>query len=128
MKLISKIIIAAALGCSALLMAAAPLPALADDMPDPCAEAGYTDLSFCSEHNNSTKVVDTARNVINTMLFIVGILAVVMIIFSGIRYVMSAGNAQRVTQAKNILIYSVTGLIVALLAFAIVNFVLSILK
>ena len=62
-----------------------------------------------------------ATNIINTALYIVGILAVAMIIFSGIRYVTSSGDKGRVAQAKQILIYSVTGLIVAICAYAIVN-------
>ena len=63
--------------------------------------------------------------IVNTMLFIVGALAVVMIIFGGLRYVTSAGNASAVTAAKNTIIYAIVGLIVAFLAFAAVNFVLS---
>jgi ABC-type Na+ efflux pump permease subunit len=62
--------------------------------------------------------------VINTMLFIVGALAVVMIIFGGLRYVTSAGNSSAVTAAKNTIIYAIVGLIVAFLAFAAINFVL----
>lgn len=60
----------------------------------------------------------------NTLLFIAGALAVVMIIFGGLRYVTSAGNSSSVTAAKNTILYAIVGLIIAFLAFAIVNFVL----
>ena len=63
--------------------------------------------------------------VTNIMLFIVGALAVIMIIFGGIRYVVSGGNASAVTAAKNTILYAIVGLIVAFLAFAAVNWVLS---
>lgn len=60
----------------------------------------------------------------NTLLFIVGALAVIMIIFGGIRYATSAGNSSSVTAAKNTILYAIVGLIIAFLAFAAVNWVL----
>ncbi len=63
----------------------------------------------------------------NTLLFVVGALAVVMIIVGGIRYAISGGNASSVTAAKNTVLYAVVGLIIAFLAFAAVNWVLSVL-
>lgn len=60
----------------------------------------------------------------NTLLFIVGALAVIMIIFGGIRYATSAGNSSAVTAAKNTILYAIVGLIIAFLAFAAVNWVL----
>lgn len=61
--------------------------------------------------------------VINTMLFIVGILAVIMIIYAGIRYVTAHGDKAQVQSASQTLIYAVVGLVVAILAYAIVNYV-----
>lgn len=61
----------------------------------------------------------------NILLFIVGALSVVMIIVGGLRYVLSAGNSTAVTAAKNTILYAVVGLIVAFLAFAAINFVIS---
>jgi hypothetical protein len=48
-----------------------------------------------------------------------------VIIFGGIRYVTSTGDSSRVKAAKDTVTYAVIGLIVALLAYAIVNFVLT---
>lgn len=61
--------------------------------------------------------------VINTMLFIVGILSVIMIIFAGIRYVTAHGDKAQVQSASQTLIYAIVGLVVAILAYAIVNWV-----
>ena len=66
------------------------------------------------------------KNIINTLLFVVGAGAVIVIIVAGIYYVISAGNADTVKKAKNALMYAVVGLVVSLLAYAIVNFVLDI--
>ncbi len=62
--------------------------------------------------------------VINIILYVVGIISVVMIIFGGIKYATSAGDTAKVTSAKNTLVYAVVGLLVAVFAFALVNWVL----
>lgn len=65
------------------------------------------------------------KQVTNTILYIVGIVAVIMLIIGGIRYVTSGGDAKKVTDAKNTVLYAIIGLVIAFLAFAIVNFVIS---
>ena len=65
------------------------------------------------------------RTITNVLLFILGAVSVIMIIIGGLRYVISGGNATSVTAAKNTILYAIVGVIVALLAFAIINFVLS---
>ncbi len=63
---------------------------------------------------------------INLMLFIVGILSIIMLIFGGIRYVISGGDAGKVKDAKNTIMYAIVGLIVAILGYAIVTWVISV--
>lgn len=60
--------------------------------------------------------------VINTILMVLGIVAVIVIIISGFRYVISNGDESGVKQGKDAILYAVIGLIVAMLAFVIVNF------
>jgi hypothetical protein len=67
---------------------------------------------------------DIIQNVINIMLFLVGATAVIMLIVGGFRYVTSNGDSSAITSAKNTILYSIVGIVVALAAFAIVNFVL----
>ena len=62
--------------------------------------------------------------VVNVLLFVIGAISVIMLIYGGIRYTTSAGNAANVTAAKNTIMYAIIGLIIAFLAFAIVNWVL----
>ena len=64
------------------------------------------------------------KTVVNVLLWAVGILSVIMIIFSGFRYITSSGDASKTKSAQNTLIYSVVGLIVASMAWAIVNMVI----
>lgn len=60
---------------------------------------------------------------INLLLFIVGILAVFMIIYGGIRYVLSGGDSKKVTDAKNTVLYAIVGLVVAIVGYSFVNWV-----
>ena len=64
------------------------------------------------------------RTITNVMLFIIGAVSVIMLIIGGIRYTVSGGDSAAVTGAKNTILYAIVGIVVALLAFAIVNFVL----
>jgi len=65
------------------------------------------------------------KTVVNVLLWAVGVLSVIMIIFSGFRYITSAGDASKTKSAQSTLIYSVVGLIVAIMAWAIVNMVIN---
>ncbi len=64
------------------------------------------------------------RDVVNILLFIIGAIAVIMLVIGGIRYTISGGDQSQVTAAKNTILYAIVGIIVALFAYAIVNFVL----
>lgn len=60
----------------------------------------------------------------NVLLFLAGAIAVIVIIYGGIRYATSTGDAARVKQAKDTILYGVIGLVVSILAFAIVQFII----
>jgi hypothetical protein len=62
--------------------------------------------------------------IVNVLLFVIGAISVIMLIIGGIRYTVSAGDSGNVTAAKNTIMYAIIGLVIAFLAFAIVNWVL----
>lgn len=64
------------------------------------------------------------KTITNVLLFIIGAISVIMLIIGGIRYTISGGDSAAVTSAKNTILYAIVGIIVALLAYAVVNFVL----
>jgi len=88
----------------------------------------------CTTQNEGTAVCknkgDTAnsliKTIVNTLLFVVGALSVIMIIVAGIFYVTSTGDSGKVARAKNTLMYAVIGLVVSFLAYAIVNWVMKV--
>jgi hypothetical protein len=63
------------------------------------------------------------QNGLNLFYYIAGIVAVLVIIISGINYTTSLGDSGRVTKAKNMIFYAVVGLVVVFAAYAITNFV-----
>lgn len=92
-------------------------------LSDNCPAGGSS--SVCASASPKDDLGAIIKQITNVMFFIIGAIAVVMIIYSGIRYTTSAGNPAGVTAAKNSLIYSIVGLVVAILAYAIVNFVVT---
>ena len=64
------------------------------------------------------------QRIINYLLYIGGIVAVVMAIIAGIQMTTSAGDPGAVKKAKNTLMWSIVGLVIMILAYAIVNFVI----
>lgn len=86
-------------------------------------------LDACNQYSNiqnkDANLMSMLGTIINVVLGIVGFVAVVMIIMGGISFITSQGDAAKVTRARNTILYGVIGLIVAILAFAIVNFVLT---
>jgi len=64
------------------------------------------------------------RTITNVMLYLVGAVSVIMLIIGGIRYVVSGGDSTAVQGAKNTILYAIVGIVVALLAYAVVSFVI----
>ncbi|HEY5550158.1 MAG TPA: pilin [Candidatus Saccharimonadales bacterium] len=86
------------------------------------AGAGQTG---CAPDPNATSSLNTTiSRVINILSIVVGIVAVIMLIYGGFRYITSAGDTTRVASAKNTILYALIGLIIVALAQVIVRFVL----
>jgi hypothetical protein len=77
----------------------------------------------CSEQDNGLQGI--IQTVVNILSIIVGVVAVIMIIVGGFRYITSGGKAERITGAKNTILYALIGLIIVALAQVIVRFVLT---
>jgi hypothetical protein len=90
---------------------------------DPWADVCNTGGSSTVCDNKGDNAQNLIGTIVNVLLFLVGALAVIMIIASGIFYVISSGDAGKVAKAKNTLTYSIVGLVVAFIAFALVNWV-----
>ena len=124
-----SLIVSAFIALSALALPAAPVYAGDDDdntavcATNDATKTGIRSGIKCAkstdQRGNLGNVIETVTNV---LLFIIGAVSVIMIIVGGIKYVLSNGDASQVTSAKNTILYAVIGLVVALLAYAIVKF------
>ena len=63
------------------------------------------------------------QTITNTLLYIVGAVSVIMLIVGGLQYVLSSGDSKRVESAKNTILFAIVGIVVAIVAYAIVQFV-----
>ena len=89
---------------------------------------GESDADFaarCNALDSSSNLQGLIDKIINILSVIVGIVAVVMIIVGGFKYITSAGDSNKVGSAKSTIIYAIVGLIIAALAQVIARFVLS---
>ena len=64
------------------------------------------------------------QNALNLMYFLLGVIAVIVIIVAGITYATSSGNQASITKAKNMILYSVIGIAIVVFAYAITNFII----
>ena len=129
MKKLTLSVIATVLTVFGLSGGAMVSPALAGGF---CPDGSTWDTSYtkCSEGkggiaNKEDDLMKVLNTVINVVLGVIGFVAVAMIILGGISYTTSQGDAAKTTKARNTILYGVVGLVIALLAFAIVNFVLN---
>ena len=80
-------------------------------------------INLAGGGSGSTDAGDIISLIVKVLMFIIGAISVIMIIVGGIRYTISQGDSSAVTSAKNTILYSIIGLVVAILAYAAVKFV-----
>lgn len=74
----------------------------------------------------TTDVQELLNNVIDAILGIVGVVAVAMIVYGGVQIMISGGDSKKLEDAKKTITSAIIGLIIALLSYAIINYVLEI--
>ncbi len=108
-----------------VLASATVLAATVDPLKGACDRANRSPV--CQNTTNENPVfgpkglVTRATQIVTV---IVGIAAVIMIIIGGFKYVTSSGDSSSVESAKNTILFAVIGLVIALVAQAIVLFIL----
>jgi hypothetical protein len=126
-KLITtKLMVAIALALTAGAVALPNVAALDCDPTDPSTMTANCGAQTGQGSGTPTTLFGDGgifSTIVNVVLFLVGAISVIMLVYGGIKYTTSAGDTAKVTSAKNTIMYAIVGLIVAILAFAIVNFV-----
>jgi hypothetical protein len=81
------------------------------------------DASYCGNYTLDDFVV-LAINVSRWILGIVGSLSLIMFIYGGFMFLISAGSSETVTKAKKVIVAAVIGLIIVFASYLIIKFVL----
>jgi ABC-type Fe3+ transport system permease subunit len=90
---------------------------------------GVNDSGDCNNKNCAEKAVNNLfATIVKILSFLIGVIAIIMIIVAGFKYMTSNGDANGISNAKNTLIYALIGLVVAVLAQFLVQFVLTNVK
>ena len=113
------------------LMPVSPLAAVDLNKANPCDRGyvfnvdGICELTTESQNPNTDSVYILVSDIMGYLLIAVGILAAIMIVISGIKIATSAGESEKVKNAKNTLLWSVIGLALALMARLIIEIVIN---
>ena len=90
---------------------------------------GGNTLNKVGTASQQTATIDSAISaIINGVIGLLAIICVVVIIIGGINYMTSGGDAGKVKTAKNTILYGLIGLVICVLAFAIVNWLVNIIN
>ena len=73
--------------------------------------------------SDATSLPDLVKSSITILLYAAGIIAVIVIVIGSIRFITSEGDSAAATKARNTVIYAAVGLVLAVLAYALVNFI-----
>ena len=94
------------------------------DTKKPGTNPGQTGIDIVGT-NNADDFDNMVINILNGVIGVLGLVCVVVIIIGGVNYMTSSGDAGKVKKAKDTILYGLIGLVVCVLAFAMVNFVIS---
>ncbi len=125
-KLIKSLILAIA----PLFVLSAPALAATNPLDDVCSQPNAKNSSICQQAgavNNSSDnpVAKTLHTAANIIAMVASVIAVIMIIVSGLTMVTSQGNPDAVKSSRNRIIYSVVGIVMIALAWSITTFVVN---
>ena len=70
-------------------------------------------------------LIANITTILNAVIGVLGIVCVIVMIIGGINYMTSAGDTDKVKKGRNTILYALIGLVICVLAFAIVNFVIA---
>ncbi|MBQ6130420.1 hypothetical protein IJI72_01900 [Candidatus Saccharibacteria bacterium] len=108
-------------GGQGLMVKEAAATSIASD--DLCGSDINEELRKAAGCEETGTVTSPIKNVVKVLLYLVGVISVVMMIYAGLQMTISTGNSGKVAKAKMIMIYALAGLALAILAYVIVVFV-----
>ena len=94
---------------------------ICDTITDPVA----LEASGCAAPaEGEASVGQVAQNIINVVIAVLGLVAVIFVIVGAVQYMTSQGDPGKAKKARDTIVYAILGVVLAALAYTIVNFVL----
>lgn len=127
--IVQALVLACGFGAASIATMAMPVgTAYADNACNPDLSNPLQSGADCSHANGTSNNLFATGGVFqtisNTLIFLVGAVSVVFLIIGGLRYVISNGDSKQVEAAKNTILYAIIGIVVAVIAYALVQFVI----
>ncbi len=128
-KILLSLILSVTLSFSLIIPISTPVYAEGGPQ-DACSVAGVDDPLICGTKgsNEEKELQNRIKNILETVYLWIGIIAVIVIVIGGIKYMTSNGEAEKIKGAKNAITYAIIGLVVTLAAFAITEFFIGALE
>ncbi|MBP7760286.1 hypothetical protein KA093_00655 [Candidatus Saccharibacteria bacterium] len=126
--MIRRYIVAFVMGLVVAGAGSALVPHTAGAVASPITDACKVDSTspLCSDQSDKLFGPDSIwTKIVNTLIYVTGAIAVIMMVIGGMRFTLSGGDASGTKSARETIIYAAVGLVVAMMSYAIVNFVLS---
>jgi cytochrome bd-type quinol oxidase subunit 2 len=128
-KIKNSLLALAAIATLAVPMLVPTVAFAAVDINSSLCGGSNIELNESSDCNNDSANKDSLENLLTNVVkyfsIIVGVIAVIMIIVGGFKYITSGGDSSNDSAAKNTIIYAIVGLVIVALAQLIVHFVLN---
>ncbi len=121
-RLLQTILATAVLATGVMAVALPAQPAFAQTCTDAkdCVTKGANNVRTGA----SRSLPETIQQITNVLLFLLGAISVIMLVVGGFKFVTSGGSPEQVKSAKNTIMYSIVGVVVAIVAYAVVDWVI----
>lgn len=96
-----------------------------DAKKDACGGAELKGVGSDCTDADTSQLDNTIQKIVDILSVVIGIVAVIMIIINGFKFITSGGDSNKVSSAKSGIIWAIVGLAIVALAQFIVKFVLS---
>ena len=123
-KLLIYILLTVGLLSPTLALGAQPIYATTQEELKKGACLGDAACEASTPDSTKSSVNNIINTIINVFSWVVGVVAVIMVIFGGFRYVTAAGNETKTKAAKDTILFALIGIIIVALAQTIVKYVI----
>ena len=125
MLTVKKIISPVVISIMFITVLIAPVSSFAQGSADEVCEGVKIVGGDCQTPGDKGKVDSLISDIVDVLSVVVGVVATIMIMVGGFKYVTSNGDSNQVSSAKNTILYAIIGIVIVVFAQVIVKFVIN---